>query len=47
MDTANWGANLDNSPILLNPQFNGFPEPVEVYMVCTGAWSDGTPAPVS
>jgi hypothetical protein len=47
MDTANWGANLDNSPILLNPQFNGSPEPVEVYMVCTGAWSDGTPAPVS
>jgi hypothetical protein len=47
MDTANWGANLDNSPILLNPQFNGFPEPVEVYMVCTGAWSDGTPAPVN
>jgi len=47
MDTANWGANLDNSPILLNPQFNGSPEPVEVYMVCTGAWSDGTPAPVN
>jgi hypothetical protein len=46
MDTANWGANLDNSPILLNPQFNGAPEPVEVYMVLTGAWSDGTPAPV-
>jgi len=47
MDTANWGANLDNSPILLNPQFNGYPEPVEVYMVLTGAWSDGTPAPVN
>jgi hypothetical protein len=46
MDTANWGANLDNSPILLNPQFNGHPEPVEVYMVLTGAWSDGTPAPL-
>jgi hypothetical protein len=47
MDTANWGANLQNSPILLNPQFNGSPEPVEVYMVLTGAWSDGTPAPLT
>jgi hypothetical protein len=47
MDTGNWGANLPNSPVLLNPQFNGAPEPVEVYMVATGTWSDGTPAPVN
>jgi len=46
MDTANWGANLPKSPVILNPQFNGAPEPVEVYMVLTGTWSDGTPAPV-
>jgi hypothetical protein len=47
MDTANWGANLPKSPVLLLPQFNGAPEPVEVYMVLTGAWSDGTPAPLN
>lgn len=47
MDTANWGANLPKSPVILNPQFNGDPEPVEVYMVLTGVWSDGTPAPLN
>ena len=41
-----WGANLTNSPVYLNPQFNGKPEPIEVYMILTGMWSDGTPAPV-
>jgi hypothetical protein len=47
MDTANWGANLPKSPVILLPQFNGAPEPVEVYMVATGTWSDGTPAPLN
>ena len=46
MDTANWGANLPKSPVILLPQFNGAPEPIEVYMVLTGTWSDGTPAPL-
>jgi hypothetical protein len=36
MDTANWGANLPESPVILLPQFNGAPEPVEGYMVPTG-----------
>jgi hypothetical protein len=47
MNIADWGANLPQSPVILNPQFNGSPEPVEVYMVLTGAWSDGTPAPLN
>jgi hypothetical protein len=47
MDTANWGANLPKSPVFLLPQFNGHPEPIEVYMVLTGTWSDGKPAPLN
>jgi len=47
MDSANWGADLPKSPVYLNPQFKGNPEPIEVFMVLTGAWSDGTPAPVN
>jgi len=47
MDSAVWGANLPKSPVYLNPQFEGQPEPIDVFMVLTGAWSDGTPAPLS
>jgi len=46
MDGAVWGADLPNSPVLLNPQFKGAPEPIDVFMVPTGRWSDGTAAPV-
>ena len=46
MDSAVWGADLPHSPVMLNPQFHGDPEPVDVFMVPTGRWSDGTAAPV-
>jgi hypothetical protein len=46
MDGAVWGADLPNSPVMLNPQFKGAPEPIDVFMVPTGRWSDGTAAPV-
>ncbi len=46
MDRAVWGADLSKSPVTLNPQFNGAPEPISVFLVLTGSWSDGTPAPV-
>lgn len=46
MDRGAWGANLPKSPIILNPQFRGAPEPIDVFMVLTGTWSDGTPAPL-
>ncbi len=46
MDGAIWGADLPNSPIMLNPQFNGAPEPINVFMVPAGWWSDGTADPV-
>jgi hypothetical protein len=57
MDGAVWGANLvdssnelsnqfPGSPLLLGPQFRGNPEPINVFFMGTGMWSDGTPAPV-
>jgi hypothetical protein len=46
MDGAVWGADLSKSPVMLNPQFNGAPEPIDVFMVPAGRWSDGTADPV-
>jgi hypothetical protein len=31
---------------MLNPQFGGAPEPIDVFMVHAGWWSDGTADPV-
>jgi hypothetical protein len=45
MDSAVWGAGLDKSPVMLNPQFAL--EGIDVFMVLTGMWSDGTLAPVN
>ena len=45
MDGAVWGADLPKSPVMLNPQF--VQERIDVFMVLTGMWSDGTPAPVN
>jgi hypothetical protein len=39
------GADLSNSPVMLNPQFNGAPEPIDVFMIPAGWWSDGTADP--
>jgi hypothetical protein len=41
-DGATWGANLDGSPVLLDPR--EVPEPQTIFYVPVGAWSDGTPA---
>jgi hypothetical protein len=46
MDGAVWGADLPKSPLMLNPQFRGAPEPIDVFMVPAGWWSDGTVDPV-
>ncbi|HLJ86605.1 MAG TPA: hypothetical protein VKZ53_07260 [Candidatus Angelobacter sp.] len=40
-----WGADLPKSPIMLIPQFKGV-QPIDVFIVPVGTWSDGTPAPV-
>jgi hypothetical protein len=45
MDSANWGSDLPKSPVMLNPQFRGSPEPIDIFMVPTSFWSDGTPDP--
>jgi hypothetical protein len=57
MDGAVWGANLvdssnklsetfPGSPLLLAPLFKGNPEPIDVFLMETGMWSDGTTAPM-
>src|SRR5580692_6270745 len=46
MDGAVWGADLSKSPVMLNPQFHGDPEPIDVFMIPAGRWSDGSAAPV-
>ena len=45
LDGAVWGADLPKSPVMLNPQFKGA-EPIDVFVVSVGKWSDGTAAPV-
>jgi hypothetical protein len=46
MDGTTWGADLPKSPVMLNPQFRGAPEPIDVFMVPVGRWSDESAAPV-
>src|ERR1700751_5595016 len=46
MESAVWGADLPHSPVMLNPQFHGDPEPIDVFMIPAGRWSDGTADPV-
>ena len=46
IDGSAWGVDLPHSPVMLNPQFHGAPEPIDVFMVPAGWWSDGTADPV-
>jgi hypothetical protein len=43
VDGAALGAGLPGSPIIL---FKADPEPIGGFIVGTGMWSDGTPAPI-
>ena len=43
-DPKSWGADLPGSPVMLNPQFQGAPEPITEFMVLVPNWSDGTAA---
>ncbi|HEY1732783.1 MAG TPA: hypothetical protein VGG15_13590 [Terriglobales bacterium] len=45
LDPATWGNGVANAPLMLNPQFKGT-EPIDVWVIAVGKWSDGTPAPV-
>lgn len=40
-----WGADVPKSPVTLHLQFKGA-QPIDVFVVALGTWSDGTPAPV-
>lgn len=44
LDGRDWGADLPKSPVTLNPQFKGS-QPIDVFVVPVGTWSDGTAAP--
>ncbi|HWY53393.1 MAG TPA: zf-HC2 domain-containing protein [Terriglobales bacterium] len=44
-DKSSWGADLPDSPVTLNPQFQGGPEPITEFVIGVGKWSDGTAAP--
>jgi hypothetical protein len=44
LEKAKWGADVPNSPVILLQ--TGPPEPFTVFLVPTGKWSDGTPAPM-
>jgi hypothetical protein len=39
------GAVLPKSSVMLNPQFKGV-QPIDVFIVPVGRWSDGSAAPV-
>jgi hypothetical protein len=45
LDGEAWGADLPKSPVMLNPQFKGV-QPIDVFVVPVGRWSDGSSAPV-
>ncbi len=45
-DGSEWGADAEHSPIYLNPQFQGAPEPLTTYIMVAPNWSDGSPAPL-
>jgi hypothetical protein len=45
LDGKAWGADPPNSPVMLNPQFKGV-QPIDVFIVPVGRWSDGSAAPV-
>lgn len=41
---SSWGANLPESPVIVNDAFREGPEPETIFMVPVDHWSDGTPA---
>jgi len=43
---VDWGADQPGSPIMLSQQFLGAPEPVTVFLIPAGKWSDGSTAPL-
>jgi len=46
-DAASWGADMPKSPVMFGGLFQGTPEPITVFLVPVGKWSDGSPAPMA
>jgi hypothetical protein len=46
LDGWAWGADLPKSQVVLSPQFKGA-QPIGVFIVSVGRWSDGSAAPVT
>jgi len=44
LDAKDWGADVAESPVMLIPQFKGA-QPIDVFIVPVGKWSDGSAAP--
>lgn len=44
LDAKAWGADQPKSPVMLIPQFKGA-QPIDVFIVPVGRWSDGSAAP--
>jgi hypothetical protein len=40
---SSWGANLTDSPVIVDDRFRQGPEPETIFMVPVDHWSDGTP----
>lgn len=43
-NAASWGADLPTSPVMFGGQFQNAPEPITVFLIPVGKWSDGSPA---
>jgi len=43
---TDWGDSMPDCPVFLSDQFGGAPEPITVFMVPVGKWSDGNLAPI-
>jgi len=41
---VDWGADLPGSPVILAPPYQGAPEPLTMFLIPVGKWSDGSAA---
>jgi hypothetical protein len=42
---ANWGADVNGSPVMYNSAYTDMPEAETIFMITVAHWSDGTAAP--
>ena len=43
--SADWGAHANGSPVIQTPLFRGAPQPIRMFLIPVGQWSDGSAAP--